>query len=50
MVDIDIYTSPYCGFCHRAKTLMNEKKQSYNEIDILNNPVQFNKMLERSGG
>ena len=50
MVDIDIYTSPYCGFCHRAKILMNEKKQSYNEIDILNNPVQFNKMLARSGG
>ena len=50
MINIDIYTSPYCGFCHRAKTLLNEKKQSYNEIDIIVNPDQFNKMVERSGG
>ena len=50
MINIDIYTSPYCGFCHRAKTLLNEKKQSYNEIDIIVNPDQFNKMVVRSGG
>jgi|TARA_B110000444_G_scaffold246758_1_gene268629 glutaredoxin 3 len=50
MINIDIYTSPYCGFCHRAKTLLNEKEQSYNEIDIIVNPDQFNKMVERSGG
>ena len=50
MVNIDIYTSPYCGFCHRAKTLLNEKEQSYNEIDIIDIPDQFNKMVERSGG
>lgn len=50
MINIDIYTSPYCGFCHRAKTLLNEKKQSYNEIDIIVNPDQFNKMVLRSGG
>ena len=50
MINIDIYTSPYCGFCHRAKTLLNEKKQTYNEIDIIVNPDQFNKMVVRSGG
>ena len=50
MINIDIYTSPYCGFCHRAKTLLNDKKQSYNEIDIIVNPDQFNKMVVRSGG
>ena len=50
MINIDIYTSPYCGFCHRAKTLLNEKNQSYNEIDIIVNPDQFDKMVVRSGG
>lgn len=38
MSTIEIYTSSNCGFCHRAKQLLDNKKLPYKEIDVSNNP------------
>ena len=36
MKKIEIYTTNYCPFCIKAKTLLNKKKIKFFEIDISN--------------
>ena len=50
MVNIDIYTTPYCPFCIRAKKLLANKKVEFNEIDLYENPDKFEEMLSKSNG
>ena len=50
MVNVDIYTTPYCPFCTRAKKLLANKKVEFNEIDLSENPDKFEKMLSKSNG
>ena len=50
MVNIDIYTTPYCPFCIRAKKLLVNKKVEFNEIDLSENPDKFEEMLSKSNG
>lgn len=50
MVTIEIYTSPLCGFCYRAKRLLDSKGVSYREIDVLFHPGEKSKMIDRAGG
>jgi len=50
MVNIDIYTTPYCPFCIRAKKLLATKKVEFNEIDLSENPDKFEEMLSKSNG
>lgn len=49
MADIIIYTKGYCPYCTRAKQLLEQKKQSYNEIPIDRNPELRDEMIEKSG-
>ena len=50
MVNVDIYTTPYCPFCTRAKKLLANKKIEFNEIDLSENPDKFEEMLSKSNG
>lgn len=50
MVDVEIYTSPFCPFCYRAKALLDEKGIPYREIDVMMGPGKRREMRERSGG
>jgi len=50
MVNVDIYTTPYCPFCIRAKKLLANKKVEFNEIDLSENPDKFEEMLLKSKG
>ena len=50
MVKVEIYTSPLCGFCYQAKTLLNTKRVDFDEIDIIAHPDRKTEMLERSNG
>ena len=50
MVNVDIYTTPYCPFCIRAKKLLANKKVEFNEIDLSENPDKFEEMLSKSNG
>ena len=49
-MEIDIYTSPLCGYCTIAKKLLIEKGVDFNEFDILKNPSLKSPMVERSNG
>ena len=50
MAKIEIYTSPFCGFCYRAKGLLETKGIEFDEIDITLHPSKRSEMLERANG
>jgi len=50
VADIELYTSPLCGFCHAAKRLLAAKAVDFTEIDILAEPQRKTEMIERADG
>ncbi len=50
MANIEIYTSPFCGFCYRAKLILNDKGVDYIEVDIISQPKRHSEMIGRAGG
>lgn len=50
MAEIELYTSPLCGFCHAAKRLLADKAVDFTEIDILAEPKRKTEMIERADG
>jgi len=47
---IEIYTSPFCPYCHRAKALLKKKGVDFTEIDVMMHPAKRVEMTERSDG
>ena len=47
---VEIYTSPFCGFCFRAKELLQAKGIDFEEIDVFSVASARDQMMERSGG
>lgn len=45
---IDIYTKFGCGFCYRAKRLLDEKGAAYNEFDITMGGPKRDEMMTRA--
>lgn len=50
MARIEIYTSPFCPYCQRAKALLQEKSVEFEEHDVSVEPGARQKMQERAGG
>lgn len=50
MKQIEIYTSPLCGFCHSAKRLLSQKGVTFTEIDVLRDPERRQEMMQRANG
>jgi len=50
VAEIEIYTTPFCPYCHRAKSVLDNKSVSYVEIDVMMSPGKRGEMRERSGG
>lgn len=50
MAHVEIYTFPFCGFCHRAKKLLKAKGVAFTEIDVLLHPGRRAEMVRRAGG
>ena len=50
MATVEIYTTPICGFCHRAKGLLSSKGVSYTEIDVMADPSRRAEMMQRANG
>ncbi len=47
---VDIYTKFGCGYCYRAKRLLDEKGVEYSEHDITMGGPKRAEMLERAPG
>ncbi len=50
MSKVEIYTKFTCGFCFRAKALLENKNVSFEETDITMDGKKREEMIQRSGG
>lgn len=50
MKPVEIYTSPFCGFCDAAKRLLKKKGIQFAEFDVSRDPSKRQEMLKRANG
>ena len=50
MASVEIYTKAFCGYCYRAKALLDSKGVTYQEYDITMGGPRRGEMIERSSG
>ena len=50
MAKVEIYTKMTCGFCIRAKRLLEMKKVAYEEYSVDFGGAKKAEMVERAGG
>ena len=50
MPRIEMYTTTWCGYCVRAKALLDSKGIPYEEIRLDNDPAFRQKLFDLTGG
>ncbi len=50
MAVVEVFTSPFCGYCHNAKRLLTERGAAVTEIDVMEFPERRDEMVSRAGG
>ena len=50
MAHVEIYSSMFCPFCHRAKRLLSAKGIAFDEIDVDTDPGRRREMTARADG
>jgi glutaredoxin 3 len=50
MKAVDIYTQPYCPYCHWAKDLLTRKGVNFHEIDVSADREMREQMIKRANG
>ena len=50
MTDITIYTAEPCGYCRRAKALLQRKGVAFKEIDVSYDSAERDRMTRLAGG
>ena len=50
MATIRIYTTRWCGYCVRAKTLLDSKGLTYEEVHLDDDPSFRQHLLDLTGG
>lgn len=50
MAEVEMYSTMWCPYCSRARTLLREKGVDFDEIDIAEEPGRRAEMIERAGG
>jgi glutaredoxin 3 len=50
MAKVEIYTTMFCGYCARAKSLLKQKGVDFIEIPVDMDVDQRHRMLERANG
>jgi glutaredoxin 3 len=50
MARVEIYSTLFCPYCSRAKSLLEKKGIDYVNIDIIEDTAKRDEMVERSGG
>ena len=48
MAKIEMYTTPFCGYCARAKSLLDRKGAAYDEVDVMMDDRKRTEMRERA--
>ncbi len=50
MAKVELYTTMFCPYCARARSLLARKGVDYSEFDVMADTAKFDEMLARSGG
>ena len=50
MAHVEIFTTPLCPYCWRAKRLLTSKGLAFVEIDLWQQPERRAEMVERAAG
>jgi len=50
MQTVEIYTSPFCGFCTAAKRLLKSKGVEFTEYNVGLSPSKRQEMMARANG
>ena len=50
MVEVVIYTTPFCAYCLRVKDVLKRKCVRYEEIDVFLHPGRRHEMTMRAKG
>lgn len=45
-----MYTTPWCGYCRRAKALLEERGIPYEEVDLDDDPAFRQTLMDMTGG
>jgi len=48
MAKIEMYTTPFCGYCARAKSLLDKKGAAYEEMDVMMDEKKRAEMRDRA--
>jgi glutaredoxin 3 len=48
-MDVRIYTTNYCGYCHAAKALLGQRGVPFEEIDCSSDPATRKWLIEQTG-
>jgi glutaredoxin 3 len=47
---VEIYSSPWCGYCYRAKQLLESKEVAFIDIDVMEDTSRRQEMVSRAQG
>ncbi len=50
MAKVEVYSSLFCGYCHRAKQLLKDRGIAFTEIDVGCCDKRRAEMIQRAGG
>ena len=50
MAEVELYTTPFCPYCVRARTLLDRKGVAFTDIDITEEPARRLEMVRRARG
>jgi glutaredoxin 3 len=50
MANVQMYTTRWCGYCVRAKTLLESRKIPFEEISLDDDPEFRRRLMELTGG
>ena len=50
MQPVEIFTTPYCGYCFMAKRLLEREGVAFAEFDVSRNPSMRTTMTQRAAG
>lgn len=50
MAEIELYTTAFCPYCHRAKALLSRKGVTFREIDVSFDRDRRREMTQRAEG
>ncbi len=50
MAKVEMYTTMWCGYCARARSLLQRKGVDFEEIDVEADTSKRTEMVQRAGG